>query len=115
MSEHNQLHLPTFDEETEADTSSMAKAFRQFHRDNLWVYAELRRLALDLVGRGRKRYGIGGLFEVLRWHRAMSTDSDDGFRLNNNHRAFYARMLMRNNPALVDFFAKRESEADNAF
>jgi len=113
MSQEQQLGLPTFDDITAADPSPMAEAFRKFHRENPWVYRELRRLALDLANRGRRRYGIAGLFEVLRWHRAMSTDADDGFKLNNNHRAFYSRMLMANESRLEGFFAQRKSEADD--
>lgn len=89
----------------------LAKEFLAFHRDNPHVYHELRRLALHLQARGRKHYGIGGLFEVLRWQRAMET-TDHDFKLNNDHRAFYARLLMAKEPLLKGFFATRVSWAD---
>jgi len=109
----DQMTLPELDAATRDDESDMGKAFRQFHRDNPWVYRELRRLAMDLVDRGFKHYGIAGLFEVLRWHRAMDTESADPFKLNNNHKPFYSRMLMANEPRLEGFFYLRASEADN--
>jgi hypothetical protein len=105
--------LGLFDEATRLDESRMGKAFRKFHGENPGVYYELRKLAIDLHGRGRERYGIAGLFEVLRWQRAMTIVGDEAFKLNNNYRAFYARMLMHNDPALAGFFATRESEADD--
>lgn len=80
--------------------------FAHFHRLNPHVYSRLRQLALDLKGRGRNKYGIAGLFEVLRWEHAMTT-TDDDFKLNNNYRAYYARLLMANEPELDDFFAIR--------
>ena len=78
-----------------------------FHAENPDVYRELRRLALDLYGMGRIRYGMKGLFEVVRWHRAMAT-TDEDFKLNNNYTAFYARLLMADEPRLGKFFELRE-------
>jgi hypothetical protein len=95
----------------EGGTEKMRKKFIEFHNENPWVYRELRRLALGLKKRGRGYYGIGALFEVLRYERAMTT-TDDEFKLNNNHRAFYARLLMRNESQLDGFFALRTSAAD---
>jgi len=113
MARNDQIPLPEFDPITEASESDLGKKFRQFHRINPWVYKELRRLSLEMVKRGHKHYGIAGLFEVLRWQRAMSTSMQDGFKLNNNHKSFYSRMLMSNESTLEGFFRLRASEADN--
>jgi hypothetical protein len=64
--------------------------------------------------RGREKWGIAGIFEVLRWNRAMQTDAPD-YKLCNTHRAFYARMLMEQEPELRGFFDLRQSVADGAF
>ena len=106
------FQLTLFDEKTLQDTSAMGGAFRKFHRENPEVYRELRTLALELLARGRRRYGMKGLFEIVRWRRALRIDADDGFKLNNNFTAFYARMAMHNEPTLAGFFALRESIAD---
>ena len=87
--------------------SRLYQQFLQVHRENAHVYGELLALALQVRRRGFSHYGIGGLFEVLRWHRALST-SDTEFKLNNNHRAFYARLMMREEPELSGFFQLRE-------
>lgn len=87
------------------------RAFRAFHRENPHVYSELRRLAVDLVAVGHQRIGIGMLFEVLRWQRALHTVGD-AFKLNNSHRAFYARMLMDREPRLRGVFETRTAAAD---
>lgn len=80
--------------------------FARFHSDNPHVYRRLVDLARSAKARG-KRVGIGMLFEVLRYEFVIETSSDDGFRLNNNHRAFYARAIMANEPDLDGFFETR--------
>lgn len=84
----------------------MLAQWRSFCALNPAVYDELCRIALALRRRGRERWGIGGLFEVLRWQRAMTT-TDEDFKLNNNYRAFYARDLMDREPELDNFFELR--------
>jgi hypothetical protein len=92
---------------------SLLSRFWDFHRDNPHVYRKLRDLALQLKRRGHERYGIKGLFEVLRWHRALET-TDESFKLNNNYHALYARLLMKNERELKGFFALRASKGDEA-
>jgi hypothetical protein len=91
---------------------SLESAFLQFHAANPAVYTELVRLASDLKDRGATKIGIKMLFEVLRWRR-MRTDSADDFKLNNNHTAFYARLIMEREPnlhAIFDLRAQGHSE-----
>ena len=87
--------------------SKLEEAFRKFHSLNPHVYQSLVNLALQLRRKGREMYGIKSLFEVVRWHRAMETDSEDEFKLNNNHAPYYARMIMKNVPELEQFFCVR--------
>lgn len=88
--------------------SVLEKQFLTFHRENLQVYDKLVELAFILKDRGHRKIGIAMLFEQLRWLYAMETTDMGGFKLNNNYRAFYARMLMERNPALNGFFEIRE-------
>lgn len=81
------------------------EAFAVFHAENPQVYAELRMLALRARRRGATRIGIGMLFEVLRWRQTLRTDGD-AYKLNNNYRSRYARMLMRE-PELAGCFETR--------
>ena len=84
-----------------------SERFWRFHEANPQVYSTLRRLSLDLVDRGHSRIGIGMLFEVIRWQIAMTT-TDKEFKLNNNLRSRYARLLMKNEPRLAGVFETRE-------
>lgn len=86
---------------------SIQESFDRFHAANPWVAAELRRMALDLVRAGHDRVGIGMLYEVLRWrYMRGTTDTSSTFRLNNNYRSRYARMLA-DDPELAECFATR--------
>lgn len=89
---------------------TLEERFRAFHEANPQVYAELVRLARDLVAKGHSRFGIGLLFEVLRWQRMLATTGDD-FKLNNNWRSRYARLIDRNEPDLAGVFETRELRA----
>ena len=81
--------------------------FEEFHRANPHVYEQLRRRALRAKRKGFKP-GIGCLFELLRWNHGMKFTVGDGeFKLNNNYRAYYARMLMECEPELEGFFELR--------
>lgn len=91
--------------------ATIQERFEAFHGANPHVYAALRRMALDMAGRGVRRYGMKGLFEVLRWQFAMQTQGDAEFKLNNNYTAHYSRLLMANEPRLADFFVLRELQA----
>jgi len=83
--------------------------FYKFHLENPGVLDQLVELALQLKKTGRKHYAIQALYEVLRYHRAIST-SDSQYKLNNNHTAYYARKIMADVPQLAGFFTIRNSE-----
>jgi hypothetical protein len=97
--------------EPEVRRATLPERFEDFHEANPHVYDALRGLAMELVAHGRRRGAIAQLFEVLRWQYAISTVGDDDFMLNNDYRAFYARLLMSREPALWEFFELRRSVA----
>ena len=90
--------------------ASIPEQFAAFHAANPQVYVALRRLALGLRDRGFNSYGIAGLFEQLRWTYALQTGGD-AYKLNNNFRSHYARLLMDKNPSLAGFFETRRLQA----
>lgn len=94
-----QLSL-AFDRERTIDA-----AFAAFHEANPQVYAELKMLAVRARRRGAHRIGIGMLFEVLRWRHTLRTEGDT-YKLNNNYRSRYARML-NHEPELAGCFETR--------
>ena len=86
---------------------SIAEQFMAFHKHNPQVYTALRQLALTLVATGRKRGSINQLFEVLRYEYSLRTKGDE-YKLNNNYRSYYARLLMQNEPVLRGWFETRD-------
>ena len=86
---------------------TIEERFEEFHRENPHIFDELLFMALRLRHRGRKRYGIATLFEVLRYKRDIESTGSSGFKLNNDFRALYARRLMDSEPKLRGFFETR--------
>lgn len=88
-------------------TDRIAVKFAEFHMAHPWVYDRLRDLALDLRQNGVLHYGISGLYETLRYEASLKAKDEEGFKLNNNFRALYARELAQKEPALTEFFKFR--------
>lgn len=87
----------------------LEEQFRQFHALNPHVYEALVKLSRWCKTDGWRKGSINLLFERLRWEYAVQTHGDD-YRLNNNYRAFYARLLMHDCPDLEGFFDVRAQE-----
>ena len=93
-----------------SDYPTHEQAFRAFHAANLHVYENLVRLTRQAVQNGRRRIGIGMLFEVLRWNYVMSSSGSD-FKLNNNYRSHYVRLIIKLHPEWAGMFELRELRA----
>lgn len=86
--------------------SSIDEQFWAFHRANPHVYKLLKKLAFEML-KTREKYSISTLIEIVRWHHDVQTTGDP-FKINNNYKSRYARLLMERNPELVGFFETRE-------
>lgn len=84
------------------------KSFWKFHTENPQVYELVKRFALEAKASGRERFGIGMIWERMRWFTTIETN-DDKFRLCNNHRSCYARLLMLDDPSFQSFFSRKTS------
>lgn len=83
--------------------------FLEFHRKNPKVYALLVEYARRAKQRGYRTYGIGALWEIVRWDKhTLFTVGSDQWRMNNNFRSRYARLIMQQEPDLEGFFHLRE-------
>ncbi len=87
--------------------ATLEDAFNRFHADNPHVYRLLLHFAREARARGYEHYGMKSLFERVRWHLDVETSDPDGFKLNNNLTAYYARLLNRE-PEFRGFFRTRE-------
>lgn len=95
-------------ERLERDASIDAR-FKVFHADNPRVYEDLEKRALGLVAAGRTKFGIGLLWESMRFDAAMKvqTQQANDFKLNDHFRSRYARLLIERNPALAGVLETR--------
>lgn len=96
-----------------APLGRLSASFERFHQANPLVLEVLLRLAREWVAQGGRRCGIALLLNVTRWELGLRTQSEDGFKLNDHHGAYYARLLMRIAPELEGLFElRRAPEAD---
>lgn len=107
-----QLTLPIEDLVIPVFTEGMTiqARFESFHEHNPWVADVLERMTTDRLAAGKRKVGIGMLFEVLRWQAGFVTEGDD-FRLNNNYRSRYVRLLIERHPEWAEAFETRELKA----
>jgi hypothetical protein len=83
------------------------KAFIEWFPENMHVIEAFERYALELKHTGKREYySIKAILERLRWHSLLE-DSALEYKLNNNHAACIARILMRLNPELRGMFQLR--------
>ena len=105
-----QLELPLDDHRSfSADNDNepvneLEAKWREFHAANPHVYDLFEEFAFEAIKAGRERYSIKTILELVRWHTDVTTRSVDGFKLSNNHTAYYAREFHRRNPEHAGFF-----------
>lgn len=85
--------------------------FATYHRENPQVYAKLRQYAFEAKAAGRQHFGINMIHERVRWYTNVESVGDK-WKLNNNYRPYYARLLMAQEPELAGFFEIRTAKAD---
>lgn len=80
--------------------------FWRFHRDNPHIYDLILKHVREVKAAGFKHYGIGSIYERIRWHINVET-KDTQFKLSNSYRSRYARLVERNEPHLKGFFRSK--------
>lgn len=78
---------------------TIERRFNEFHKQNPHVYMALEDLALRAHAAGVKRLGIAALVETLRYSASLQTVGD-AYKINNNFRSLYARLLIHQHPEL---------------
>lgn len=87
--------------------AKLERAFWEFHAANPLVYQRL----VHYARQWHRAHTIGSikmLFERVRWDFSIDTATADGFKLNNNNHAFYARLIEDQEPDLKGFFRMRQ-------
>ena len=87
---------------------SLHDRFIAFHHHNPEVYQEIVKIARVMKGRGIYKMGIALIYERLRWLHFIDTRGSEGFKLSNDFRSEYARLIMQQEKDLAGFFEVRE-------
>ena len=85
-----------------------ADKFHEFHAKNPQVISQLEEIANMTIKSGQEHFSINYLFEVVRylaWTKTNDVYSD--FKLNNNYRSHYARLMIERNPKMAKIIKTR--------
>jgi hypothetical protein len=100
------MNQSVFAFEDEPDAGKLERQFWEFHAEHPEVYTWLVQFARLWLSRGHSHCGIAVLFERVRWEIGIL--SDIAPHLNNNHRAFYARLMMEREDDMKGMFRLRQ-------
>ena len=87
-----------------------AVEFLKFHKENPAIWALYKKFAYEAKQAGHTKLSSEIILNRVRWETTITTN-DKQFKINNNHKPFYARMLMYREH-FTNFFAMRQSVAD---
>ena len=100
---------------------SLEQDFYQFHREHPQVYKTLVFLATDWQNKKgiEAKCSIAMLYEVARWTMDMGVRGSTPIaglkiQLNNNHKAFYVRMMIQEYPQFEHMFSTRKQKVENS-
>ena len=87
---------------------------KQCHIENPFIWRLFVKFTHEMIDRGFSHYSAHAIFERIRWE----TDQADAegrptFKINNNHRSFYARWFMMKYPQHDGFFRTRRLTSDD--
>ena len=82
---------------------SLKEIWWDFHRQNPDVYDLFCKFTFEAINAGFKNFGAQSVIERLRWETAI-VKGNDGFKINNNHAPYYARLFMMDYPQYNGFF-----------
>ena len=112
MIQENQPKFNFFSFEND-QTPKLVKSFEKYDAENPHVWKLFERFTFEAIDSGRRYFSISLITERIRWELYITTKSDDGFKINNNHRAFYSRKFMERHPQWSGLFRTRQSVADD--
>lgn len=110
-----QLDLLSSAPPSPAPETTLEGRFKAFHAENPRVFERMLKLARARLDRGEKFISVKALWEELRASLAKSSlaydEAEPEYKLNNNHTAYYARLLLETEPRLVGVIETRKRTA----
>lgn len=74
---------------------TLEEKFQKYDEANPVVWQLFLKYTGEAVAAGRTRLSVSLVIERIRWEEHIKIDSADGFKISNNHRAYYARKWNR--------------------
>jgi len=99
----------------------LRRRFLEFHRANPWVYAKVCGFCDQLWDAGWRHYSMRTVIAVVRFDRDLKTEGSTvtvaggeviSVKLNDQHSAYYARLVAYHNRRLRSFFEYRCVEGE---
>jgi len=112
MSLSDQLSL-SLQSKRKSRAEQIFQAFVKFHLANPDIWKHFRFYADKARESGRQNYSANAIFERIRWYVDIETKSSGELKLNNNFRAYYARMYHVAVPEAAGFFRNRERTSEH--
>ncbi len=81
--------------------------FQRFHIENPNIYALFQKEVFRAIKAGRTRISARTVMEFIRWGIYVETTDEAGYKINNNHIPFYARMFINDHPEHEKLFDLR--------
>lgn len=95
-----------------SDMRSIAERFADFCEANPEVFEEFKRLAWQDRLAGCKRISADELCHVLRRHFRHKQPDTQGYVINNNYTALFARRLIAEDESFAAYFETRKRRAE---
>jgi len=82
--------------------TKLEQAFWEYHLAHPEVYVLVDKYAREAIASGLTQFSISMIIEHIRWFRMVQKKEE--FKMPNAHRAYYARLWMKDNPEHAGFF-----------
>jgi hypothetical protein len=86
----------------------IVRAFWKYHEENPHIFVLFRRFALEARAAKKNHFSVYAITERIRWYLSVETQGDE-FKINNNYRSCYARLLITSDPIFDGFFSLRST------
>ena len=96
--------------------TKIEERFWQYHQANPGIYNLFVHYALEAQASGHAKYSVWALANRVRWHVDIEVnDPNTAFKISNDYLAYYARLIMLEQPALADFFDTKPMQTEPSF
>lgn len=121
-STHEQASLEFSEREIRNDR--IQRRFEEYHRQNPNVYELIVAYARRAKRGGKKEWGIAAIIEIIRWEHFFKAQeegikteggAEEKFKISNDYRSRYARLIMEQEADLSGFFKTKELRAKIEF